>query len=100
MVEIGKLYNLTDEELQELFLLGFNHDIGYEFSSNELNHNVIGGTILKANGYKYWQEIYNHGNPDANYSSLFLKILNMADMQIDKNGNDIMQHSIMSELIY
>ena len=34
MVEIGKAYNLSDKELQELFLLGFNHDIGYEFSNN------------------------------------------------------------------
>lgn len=89
MVEIGKAYNLSDKELQELFLLGFNHDIGYEFSNAGLDHNVIGGNILKENGYKFWQEVYNHGNPNSNYSSLYLKILNMADMQIDKYGNDV-----------
>lgn len=89
MVEIGKAYNLGDKELQELFLLGFNHDIGYEFSNNGLDYNVIGGNILKENGYKFWQEVYNHGNPNSNYSSLYLKILNMADMQIDKYGNDV-----------
>ena len=33
MVEIGKTYNLKDNELQELFILGFNHDIGYEFTN-------------------------------------------------------------------
>ena len=89
MVEIGKNYNLSDSELQELFILGFNHDIGYEFSNVRLDHNVIGGNILKENGYKFWQEVYNHGNPNANYSSLYLKILNIADMQIDKYGNDV-----------
>ena len=89
MVEIGRTYNLSDRELQELFMLGFNHDIGYEFSDKGLNHNVIGGAMLKENGYKFWQEVYNHGNPNANYSSLYLKILNMADMQIDKYGNDV-----------
>ena len=89
MVEIGKNYNLSDRELQELFILGFNHDIGYEFTDKGLNHNVIGGNILKENGYKFWQEVYNHGNPNTNYSSLYLKILNMADMQIDKYGNDV-----------
>lgn len=89
MVEIGKNYNLSDSELQELFILGFNHDIGYEFSNVGLDHNVIGGNILKENGYKFWQEVYNHGNPNANYSSLYLKILNIADMQIDKYGNDV-----------
>ena len=45
--------------------------------------------MLKENGYKFWQEVYNHGNPNTNYSSLYLKILNMADMQIDKYGNDV-----------
>ena len=54
-----------------------------------LDYNVIGGNILKENGYKFWQEVYNHGNPNSNYSSLYLKILNMADMQIDKYGNDV-----------
>jgi len=89
MIEIGKTYNLDEKELQELFVLGFNHDIGYEFSNNGLNHNIIGGNIMKENGFKHWKEIYYHGNPDSNYTSLFLTILNMADMQIDKYGNDV-----------
>ena len=89
MVEIGKTYNLNDIELQELFMLVFNHDIGYEFSDKGLNHNVIGGAMLKENGYKFWQEVYNHGNPNTDYASLYLNILNMADMQIDKYGNDV-----------
>ena len=46
-------------------------------------------STIKNSDYKYWQEVYNHGNPDSNYSSLFLDILNMADMQIDKYGNDV-----------
>ena len=89
MVEIGETYNLTNEQLQELFLLGFNHDIGYEFNKNGIEHNVIGGNILKDSNYKYWKEVYYHGEPDSPYKSLFLDILNMADMQIDKYGNDV-----------
>lgn len=88
MVEIGKKYNLDDEQLQELFLLGYNHDIGYEFGNNE-NHRIIGGNILKQNNYKYWQEVYYHGEIGCEYSSLYLDILNKADMQIDKFGNDV-----------
>ena len=30
-----------------------------------------------------------HGEIDCPYESLFLKILNKADMQIDKYGNDV-----------
>lgn len=88
MVEIGKKYNLDDEQLQELFLLGYNHDIGYEFGNNE-NHRIIGGNILKQSDYKYWQEVYYHGEIDCEYSALYLDILNKADMQIDKFGNDV-----------
>ena len=88
MIEIGKEYNLNDKELQDLFVLGFNHDIGYEYGNN-LNHEHIGGEILKRNNYKYWKEVYYHGDINAQYSSLYLEILNKADMQIDKYGNDV-----------
>ena len=88
MVEIGKKYNLNDEQLQELFTLGYNHDIGYEFGNNE-NHRIIGGNILKASNYKYWQDVYHHGEITSEYHSMYLDILNQADMQIDKYGNDV-----------
>lgn len=89
MVEIGKELHLSNDELQDLFLLGYNHDIGYEFTENGINHNIIGGNILKENGYIYWQEVYNHGEPNSDYNSNYLNILNKADMQIDKYGNDV-----------
>ena len=89
MMEIGKEYNLNEEEIQELFLLGLTHDIGYEFTQNGINHNKIGGIILKNSGYKYWREVYYHGELTNEYESLYLNILNQADMQIDKYGNDV-----------
>ena len=88
MVEIGKKYNLNENELQDLFVLGFNHDIGYEYARNSY-HGHIGGEMLKRNNYKYWKEIYYHGYLTTEYSSLFLEILNKADMQIDKYCNDV-----------
>jgi hypothetical protein len=89
MIEIGKEKDLTDLELKELFLLGYNHDIGYEFSNKGINHNVIGGEILKENGFKHWKEVYYHGEINLDYKSMYLEILNQADMQIDKYGNDV-----------
>ena len=88
MVDLGKERNLPDEQLQELFLLGYLHDIGYQFGTNE-NHNIIGGNLLKKNDYKYWKEVYYHGVPNSEYKSLYLDILNRADMMIDKYGNDV-----------
>lgn len=89
IVEIGKEYSLNEADLQKLYILDYNHDIGYEFSEDKLEHNIIDGNLLKDNGYEYWKEVYYHGNPNTEYESLFLKILNMADMQIDKYGNDV-----------
>ena len=89
MVKIGQEKGFNDIQLQELFVLGYNHDIGYRFATDKSKHNIVGGEILKSANYKYWQEIYNHGNPSTNYSSVYLDILNQADMQIDKYGNDI-----------
>ena len=74
------------EELSAI--MGYLHDIGYEFGINE-NHNVIGGNLLKGSNYKYWQEVYYHGIPNSEYKSLYLDILNTADMMIDKYGNDV-----------
>lgn len=89
MEEIGKLLNLDEKDINQLFILGLNHDIGYQFIKEHEKHNKIGGEILKKSGYKYWKEVYYHGEIDKEYNSLFLDILNMADLQIDKDGNDI-----------
>ena len=97
MVEIGKNLELDEEQIQELFLLGFNHDIGYEFGINE-NHNIIGGTILKNSGYNFWQEVYYHGNPEADYNSLYLDILNEADMKINKYGEVVGYEKRLSDI--
>ena len=53
MVEIGENLNLKESDLQDLFILGYNHDIGYDFCSDKKEHNIVGGEILKNNGYKY-----------------------------------------------
>lgn len=89
MMEIAKSKNMSDEEIQICFLIGFNHDIGYEFTEKGKNHNIIGGEILKQTGFKYWKEVYYHGIIQNEYDSIYLTILNQADMQIDKYGNDV-----------
>ncbi|MBR3325286.1 MAG: HD domain-containing protein [Clostridia bacterium] len=89
MQEIGSNMGLEKGELEDLFVLGLNHDVGYEFSKDGVDHNKIGGVILRKSGYKYWREVYYHGMLTNEYDSLYLKILNQADMQIDKYGNDV-----------
>lgn len=89
MIEIGINQGLYEKELKELFVLGLNHDIGYEFTKKGIDHEKVGGNLLKDSDFKYWKEVYYHGSITGEYESLFLDILNKADMQIDKYGNDV-----------
>ena len=97
MVEIAKKMGLNEASQKELFILGFNHDIGYEYDEND-EHGKVGGKMLRQSGYKYWKEIYYHGDIHPEYSSLYLDILNSADMQVDKFGNDIGYEGRLSDI--
>ena len=67
MVEIAKKLNLNEEEIKNCFIIGYNHDVGYEFTINGINHNIIGGELLKNSNFKYWREIYYHGEINNEY---------------------------------
>lgn len=74
---------------KDMFLLGLIHDASYEFVCCQEDHEQRGGEILRDNGYKYWREVYYHGNPDSEYCSRALTLLNYADMTTDQEGNDV-----------
>ena len=82
MREKAKLLNLNEDDM---FLLGYLHDVGY-FKDETLNHGQVGEIILTRNGYKYAKEILYHGNPNPDYSSVELDLLNYCDMHIDGTG--------------
>mgnify|MGYP004625432531 FL=1 len=88
MVKIGKSKGFSTAMLNDLFTLGIVHDIGYQFGPGDM-HQKNGGLVLKKNGYRYWQEVYYHGIIQNEYTSIYLDILNQADMQIDKMGKDV-----------
>ena len=71
---------------EDMFTLGFLHDIGYEFGEHA-DHNELGRNILHNQDYKYANEIKYHGVSNSPYSSKELDILNWADMHIDGHGN-------------
>lgn len=80
-------YNMNSEEINEMFVVGLLHDIGYEYTESVPEHNHIGGDVLEKSGFKYWEEVYNHGEIDIEFSSRVLDILNEADLNIDRKGN-------------
>lgn len=92
-VNVGRLMKYIALELgcddafaDEMFVLGFLHDLGYELS-NPVGHSTKGGQLLKEQNYKYYKEVYYHGSIENLYNSFALILLNFADMQVDSKGN-------------
>lgn len=79
----------SQEKCEEMFVLGYLHDIGYEFSEQQCDHASVGGRMLKIQEYKYWQEVFFHGKLNIEYMSEELTILNIADMNIDSKGHNV-----------
>lgn len=71
---------------QEMYMLGFLHDIGYRFTDKIKDHGFIGGELLKKQGYKYWWEVYNHGNLEVTNMSPELLLLELADLSVGPKG--------------
>lgn len=79
----------SEQELQDLFVLGYLHDIGYEFATDPDDHAAVGGEVLKRLEFVYWAEVANHGNPESSYSSAELDLLNSADMHTSPTGERV-----------
>lgn len=71
---------------EDAFTLGFVHDIGYQFDEDGKYHALVGGLLLKNQGYKYWREVYYHGIAQPEWESPLLWLLNYVDMSIGPDG--------------
>lgn len=90
MMDIARSeYNYCDDKINEIFVVGMLHDIGYEFSKTNFEHNKVGGEILRKTNFKHWQEVYYHGSIEIDYKSEVLDILNKADLSINALGEDV-----------
>ena len=105
VAELMKQYaienNLGQRKAEEYYVLGLLHDIGYEFlepKDYEALHEKCGGGLLKAQGYKYWKEVYYHGKANCKYRSKALDVLNWADMHIDSVGKYVSLDGRLEEL--
>lgn len=76
-------YDISPEDA---FTLGFVHDIGYRFDTDGKYHAMVGGLLLKSQGYKYWREVYYHGIAQPEWESPLLWLLNYVDMSIGPDG--------------
>ena len=86
MYKMSKEKGWDEKKSQEMFSLGYLHDIGYEFSNTQMEHSFVGGKLLKEQGYKYWREVYYHGLVTDKYESEELTLLNIADFSVNSKG--------------
>lgn len=68
----------------DMYVLGLLHDVGYAFSPADHAH--AGGLALRAAGYRYWEQVYHHGDPSAPSDSRELALLNLADITTSPTG--------------
>ena len=87
MHEMTICQGLGIEKAADMFVLGFVHDIGYEFSKEQGEHANVGAEMLKNCGFKYSNEVLYHGKAQIDYMSQELYLLNTADFLIDAFGN-------------
>ena len=88
----------SEDEARKLFIIGYLHDIGYEFTDNSEEHAEIGYTIVKNAFGKDVIEIKEHGNPDMGLNNDYLNILNIADLTVNSFGKECSIYDRLSEI--
>lgn len=87
VVELARQWGgYSEEQMEELFVMGYLHDVGYEFAAEAQGHAAAGGEVLRRAGFAYWREIAYHGVPACEYASRELDLLNAADMHTSPCG--------------
>ena len=109
--KIAKEEGFDEDFCRKMFMIGWNHDVGYEFSKIQTEHPKISSVLLHQMMYfktindisvplKTNYAIYYHGKiPDE--SIMFndeWRILNIADMTIDSKGNEVSVDKRLEEI--
>ena len=84
-----RLFGWDEATCRKMFLLGYIHDIGYQYSTDQLEHESIGEAILADAGFQFADAVRDHGNPDVFPMSPELLILNIADMTVNRYGERV-----------
>lgn len=77
------------ERAKKMFVLGFVHDIGYEFTDTQSEHADKGAAVLEQCGFQFANEVMYHGKVQQTYSSEELYMLNVADFLVGPDGSSV-----------
>lgn len=99
--QLAKSMDCDEDFARKMFMVGWVHDVGYEFSKEQAEHPGISSEMLHqlvcsnkiydtSVSSKTTHAIQHHGRySDDAVSNLAWKIINLADMQIDSKGNEV-----------
>lgn len=93
--QIAKDKGYDESFCRRMFMIGWNYDVGYEFSEKQEEHSIVSAEMLntlkisKVNaGQRVCHAIEKHGQY-TQLQTIEWKILNIADMTIDSKGNKV-----------
>lgn len=92
--KVAKAFGADEQFAREMFALGWNHDIGYEFGSHI--HGTIGYMTLKS--WKYSKYIATHGKADNIILDLIWFIINYSDMTTSPTGEEVTLDERLEEI--
>lgn len=84
-------YNMPEEKARAMWVIGYNHDIGYNFMEPEDNpkiHPELGADAIKEAFNFDCEAIRLHGKC-VSQNDISLRILNEADLRVDSHGNEV-----------
>lgn len=95
--KIAKDMGFEEDFCRRCFMLGWIHDVGYEFAENQSEHPDISAKMLLlinedtvASDLKkpFYKAIKEHGKYPSEMTEEY-RILNMEDMLVDSKGNEV-----------
>ena len=88
-----KEYGMSEENARKAFLMGFLHDIGYEFAIEAPAHPNVAVDILTSFNNIEWDQmvfaIMTHGKPQRFLGTTYQAILNAADLTVNNKGEAV-----------
>jgi len=109
--KIAKDMGCTEDFARKMFMIGWVHDVGYEFSKEASDHPRISSGLVHQlicsrqvydmqMSLKTNYAIFYHGAfPDESLiNNIEWRIINMADMMIDSKGNEVTVKERLSEI--
>lgn len=86
-------YGMSEEDARKVFLMGFLHDVGYEFSTTCPEHPMVVAEIINSFNPIEWDQmvfaIMTHGKPDRFLGTTYQAILNEADLTTSSKGEAV-----------